>query len=155
MASTIFIGLLTMFLWELIRFAIAAARTKRAPLSGYYWQPVYNPLDPSLSTLWSLELVEVRQRGRTLTGNMYRVYGGHWQRSWAFSGWVSKDDAINLSYHSNGEDEGEDGTIRLPSAAAPLLERRDARDSRHPSGTRKGDRTVGWLDHPPGWRGLL
>lgn len=112
-------GLISFVVWALAVRVVHEIRTSRARLSGWYWQAVYNPNDPTMGTLWSIELMELHQRGRELRGVMYRVYRESWDYRWEFRGRLSKGNQINLFYFSTGESEARNGTMRLRALASP------------------------------------
>jgi hypothetical protein len=78
---SILLGLVATALWELLEAGIRAWRERSGPLAGDWYQVTYNVEDKDMAREpWSIEWIQIRHRGHTLSGTFWRIFCCYYDR---------------------------------------------------------------------------
>jgi hypothetical protein len=85
---------------------------RRGSLAGNWYSVTYSSEDPGMTgEPWSIEWIEVRHHGQTVTGTMWRIYKAHFNRRWSFRGRYEESEI--LGYYRATRGEGGRGNFAL------------------------------------------
>lgn len=98
-------------LWALASAVYFQLRERRGALAGCWFQVTYDPDPHHRNDVWSIEWVEARHHRDRVTGRMYRIYPGFYDRRWEFKLWGKGDVFRGPYFCVNGS--GGDGLLTL------------------------------------------
>jgi hypothetical protein len=101
---SILLGLVATALWELLEAGIRAWRERSGPLAGDWYQVTYNVEDKDMAREpWSIEWIQIRHRGHTLSGTFWRIFCCYYDRQWSFEGRFNDGEIIGHYWAVRGE----------------------------------------------------